>query len=174
MKKKIEQMLNKLKTKIKRKMSKKIIIGKEYWVITTPAGKQSSNGTGTRPSDPKTKVKVINKGGGGANSYLTAATAGGAARAGCVELPCGSWYYDYELKSLTSNVESIDLEIKELKESISVAEAEIKELEERKQFMSEMKVDNFDDEQYKAYQVLKVLGIDDFEKAKQITKILSK
>ena len=155
-------MLNKLKTKLKTKKMEKIIIGKEYWVIQTPAGKPTSNGQGTRPGDAKVKVKILNKGGGGANSYQASPPTGG----------CGSWYYDYELKSTISDVESIDSEITELKKTILDSENEIKELEGKKQFMSDMKVDSFDEESFKAYQVLKVLGIDDFEKAKQITKIL--
>jgi len=165
-------MLNKLLIKLKRKLKmSKIVIGKEYWVVVTPKGLLTSGGVGTNYANLKNKVKVKVTGNNPAlaNTFLTMLLE----QDGVKKNITGGWYYEYELKEVTNTIEDIDSDINILKEEITKKGEEIKALEIKKEFMITMNIDSFDEEAFKAYQVLKVLGIDDFDKAKQITKILS-
>ena len=53
-------------------------------------------------------------------------------------------------------------------------EAEIEVCKNKLTFIEKFGLDAYDEEEFKAYKVLEVLGIEDIAKAKEIVKILSK
>lgn len=161
-----------IKNKLKRKKMK-IEVGKTYKVVTTPNGKQSSHGLGASQGqclDVVVKVTKEHKCGGGGQTQYTCSviTYNGQSYQGQYN------YYEYELKPNAINLETIEEDIKGAKDKMVELETEIKDLEEKKQFLITQKIEEFSDEDFKAYQVLKVMGIDDINKAKQITKILGR
>lgn len=80
----------------------------------------------------------------------------------------GSNYYAYLGEFESPNVTLVDIEksIQELTEQIEL-------LEQRKAFMKETKVTLFNNDEFKAYQILKELNLGDIKQAKAIVKILN-
>lgn len=160
------------KHKFKKKM--KIETGKEYKVIKTPKGKQSSGCMGTNQNNCQEVIVKIN------HQHTSSAYASDAYSATVVKLGgqpyCATNYtvFGYELALNVINIETLNKEITETKEEIVKLTEKIKDCEDKKKFLTEQKIEEFSDEDFKAYQVLKVMGIDDIEKAKQITKILGR
>jgi hypothetical protein len=62
----------------------------------------------------------------------------------------------------------------DLQKDINEKEAEIVELKAKLSFINKFGLDNYDDDEFKAYMVLETLGMEDIQKAKAIVKILSK
>ena len=161
-----------IKNKLKRKKMK-IEVGKTYKVVTTPKGKQSSSGLGVSQGqclDVVVKVTKEHKGCGGGQTQYTCSVITYNGQSYQAQYN----YYEYELKPNVINLETIEEDIKGAKDKMVELETEIKDLEEKKQFLITQKIEEFSDEDFKAYQVLKVMGIDDINKAKQITKILGR
>ena len=150
----------------------KIEIGKEYRVIPTPCGLATSNWNNIEVnSGIKYIVKIVGPYGSIScdNRYSVAEIS----KDGCCSTNTGGWVYDYELAPLVYSIDEIKEQIVNLKSNIADKYTEVNLLEDKLAFMTEHGVENFNEEEFKAYQVLKELGIDDFEKAKRITQILS-
>lgn len=168
----MKKLYNIIKVKIKRKMGNcKIEIGREYRVIPTPCGLTKSEWnceSVNRGVVYTVRVKSLRN--LSRNEFnIESLTKDGI----CFTESTSGWAYDYELVPLVYGIDDIKNQIVNLKTDISEKECVVKQLEDKLAFMTEHGVDNFNDEEFKAYQVLKELGIDDFEKAKRITQILS-
>jgi hypothetical protein len=83
--------------------------------------------------------------------------------------PCGNvgWVYADEVSVCIQTVEEMEKTVLEL-------EVEIMELKSKISFVKKFGLENYDDDEYKAYAVLETIGIEDIQKAKAIVKILSK
>jgi len=62
----------------------------------------------------------------------------------------------------------------QIQKTILEKEAEIVTLKNQLDFINEIGEENYDDNDFKAYQILKEIGITDIKKAKAIVKILLK
>jgi len=167
------KLINYFKNKFKKKM--KIEIGKEYKIIKTPDGKQSSGALGTNGCQEvigkiTRKNPVVNSSYNGAIASYSMQINSLDGQPYCYNCTV----YDYELAPSVINMETIETEIKEAKEKIEELKTRIQDCEDKKKFLTEQGIEEFSDEEFKAYQVLKVMGIDDINKAKQITKILGR
>jgi hypothetical protein len=80
--------------------------------------------------------------------------------------------YEYELHLAPETVEELTLKITECKERIKETEEEIADLESKIDFMKEQGLEVLDAEGYKAFKVLKVLGLGSYAQAMEIVKIL--
>lgn len=161
------------KRKFKKKM--KIEIGKEYKVIKTPKGKQSSGCLGTNQGNCQEVIVKINSQLPTTSGYVCDAYSATVVKLGGQPYFATNYtVFGYELVPNVINLETLNEEITETKEEIAKLTEKIKDCEDKKKFLTEQKIEEFSDEDFKAYQVLKVMGIDDIEKAKQITKILGR
>jgi hypothetical protein len=156
---------------IKQKMGKnKIKIGESYEILKTPCGVGSSNFTGTeKTATSKFIVKVNGVDNSHSNSYRVSMTH----RDGKDYNGGDGWVYEYELKALLSTSEDLKNQIIENEEEISDLNIKNNLLKTKLEFMETQGIENYSDEDFKAYLVLKELGIDDFAKAKNIVKILN-
>jgi hypothetical protein len=155
---------------IKQKMGKnKIKIGESYEILKTPEGYATSNFSGTeRTSMSKFIVKVT----GVDNSHTTSYRVSMTHRDG-KDYNGDGWVYEYELKAQLSTSEDLKNQIIENEEEISDLNIKNNLLKTKLEFMETQGIENYSDEDFKAYLVLKELGIDDFAKAKNIVKILN-
>ena len=64
------------------------------------------------------------------------------------------------------------IKIEDLEKEITDAKSELEIMESKLEFIKQFGLKSFDEEEFKAYKVLKVMGFDDIEKAKEIVKIL--
>ena len=80
---------------------------------------------------------------------------------------CGHAGYVYE-DEIRLNV----IKLEDLKKEVLEKELEIKSLKSKIEYLETYGIDTFDQEEFQAYQVLKVIGIDDIKKAREIVKIL--
>ena len=161
------------KRKFKKKM--KIEIGKEYKVIKTPKGKQSSGCMGTQQNSCQEVIVKINNQLPTSSGYTCDAYSCTVVKLGGQPYYATNYtVYSHELTPNVINLETLNEEIEEAKKEIAKLTEKIKDCEDKKKFLTEQKIEEFSDEDFKAYQVLKVMGIDDIEKAKQITKILGR
>ncbi len=69
-------------------------------------------------------------------------------------------------------LESLSLTKKELNLQIEKLQTEIEEVKNKLSFLEKTGLDEFDDDEFKAFEILKVIGIDDIQKARQIVKLL--
>ena len=156
-------------------------IGKEYKVKQTPKGKVCGNGPGTRPGDDTdVKVKIVRK--------LNSNGHGQMYQARLVHCPVGSVlynqgynqgsnynFYDYELVLGPYNKEVIEKEIAEINEEKAKLDTEIGDLESKIQWMEEVGVTEFDEDEYKVWKTLSLLEDDSvgkIEKMKEIAKMI--
>jgi hypothetical protein len=77
------------------------------------------------------------------------------------------YVYFYEIAPLSSTAEEITEEIKR-------KEDELTELKSKLAFINKIGSDKFDDDEFKAFQILETIGISDIQKAREIVRILSK
>ena len=155
---------------IKQKMGKnKIKIGESYDIIKTPDGKATSNFTGVEKTATSKFIVRVN---GLDNSHSNAYRVSMTHRDG-KPYDGDGWVYDYELKSQLSTVEDLKNQIIDNEEEISELNIKNDLLKTKLEFMETQGIENYSDEDFKAYLVLKELGIDDFAKAKNIVKILN-
>lgn len=85
-----------------------------------------------------------------------------------ISLPNGvgtGWVYDYEIELDITTKEQLTKELREICLQLEDTRAKL-------EFLNAQGLDEFDSEEFKAYQVLKVLGIDDVKKAKEIVRLL--
>jgi hypothetical protein len=75
------------------------------------------------------------------------------------------WVYIHEIELLVETIENIQLSIEE-------KEKELESLKLKLEFINKYGLKCYNAEEFKAYEILKVLGIDDIEKAKKIVEIL--
>jgi hypothetical protein len=83
------------------------------------------------------------------------------------------WVYDHELQPIEIDVNYISERISEIAADISKKQDEVDVLQLKLEFINKFGLKTFKEDEFKAYQVLKELGIDDIEKAKKIVSILS-
>lgn len=163
----MKKLLNKLLIKIKRKMGKfKIEIGGTYQV--TVGDLQSTwRPVGAIDGDVFT-VKILSE--KNCNQYnIASITKNGKPY---TESKNG-WVYDHELRPIEISLEFINQCINEISAEISKKQTEVDILKLKVEFINNFSLKSFREDEFKAYQVLKELGIDDIEKAKKIVSILS-
>lgn len=75
------------------------------------------------------------------------------------------YIYEFEISSCLMKKDEIEAEI-------TRKEEEIKDLKEKLDFINSSGGDTFNEDEYKAQQVLKLMGFDDIKKAKELIRIL--
>lgn len=154
--------------KKKLKMKEKIIVGRQYRLVETPCGKNSSHNN----NYIKGRTTIVEVTGQSSNAVynIRVISMDGVPRC---ETSSG-WVYDYELESISTNAESIAESIEYLEKEKEEIDSNISILKTKLEFLTTQNIKDFNEEEFKAYLVLKELGIDDFAKAKNIVKILGK
>jgi hypothetical protein len=84
------------------------------------------------------------------------------------------WCYEYELAPVKMNVAELEEQIAVKEKEITEANAEIVAIQAKVDFIKSHNLEEYDEEEYKAYAVLETLGMGDIEKARAIIKILNK
>lgn len=78
----------------------------------------------------------------------------------------GGWGYMHEFDFLEPSKEELLIELSE-------AEEQVKNIKMQIQFIDENGLDNYSEELFKAYRIMKVMNLGDLEKAKEVVKILN-
>lgn len=153
-------------------------IGKTYKVKTTPQGKVSSNGPGTRPADGECKLKITRKLNSNNNGQMyqgIVIECDPTVRA--LGYNVGHQYniYDYELVLGPYNKEAIEKEIADINEKKTKLDSEVSELNHKIEWMETIGVSEFDEDEFKVYRTLSLLEDDNvgkIEKMKEIAKLI--
>jgi hypothetical protein len=137
-------------------INKKNMIGKKVKIIKTPCGKQSSNFR-----NEGREMYVVAKYGSTPNSWLLSTSPNGHSV---------GFAYDYEMEVIFINLETIEQEL--LKKQL-----EVETIKDKIKWMKEAGVAEFNEDQFKVYQTLKLLDNNDLstiEKSKLIAELIKK
>jgi hypothetical protein len=140
---------------LKRKKMTKFKNGDKAKFLGCVAGRVSSNNRQVSKGDILTVM-----------SYHCANNVQGyyISRDGCNNL---GFVYDYELETCIVLKELIQKRIEELEAESTIEKAKL-------EYLESVGVEEYDEKEFKAYQVLKIMGIDDINKAKQVAKLFEK
>jgi hypothetical protein len=134
----------------------KIMIGKKVRIIKTPSGKQSSNFR-----NEGREMYVVSKNCSFPNAWLLSTSPNGHSV---------GFAYDYEMEVIFINLETIEQEL--LKKQL-----EVETIKDKIKWMKEAGVAEFNEDQFKVYQTLKLLDNNDLstlEKSKLIAELIKK
>jgi hypothetical protein len=137
-------------------INKKNMIGKKVRIIKTPRGKQSSNFR-----NEGREMYVVEQCVSYSNAWLLSTSPNGHSV---------GFAYDYEMEVIFINLETIEQEL--LKKQL-----EVETLRDKIKWMKEAGVAEFNEDQFKVYQTLKLLDNNDLstlEKSKLIAELIKK
>jgi hypothetical protein len=137
-------------------INKKNMIGKKVKIIKTPCNKPTS-----AFGHIGREMYVVSKYDCTSNSWRLSESPNG---------PSIGWAYDYEMEVININLETIEQEL--LKKQL-----EVETLKDKIKWMKEAGVSEFNDDQFKVYQTLKLLDNNDLstiEKSKLIAELIKK
>jgi hypothetical protein len=84
------------------------------------------------------------------------------------------YVYEIELRAFAATIADMVKVITELEKDIIEKQKEIEDYKLRIKFIETCGLETFDEEEFKAYEVLKIIGVDDIEKARSVIKILNR
>lgn len=158
----------------KKKRMSKVIIGKTYKVKETPQGKAHSNGPGTRVGDGSIKVTITRKLSGDGHGQMYQGTLQNVSEVLLSKgYAVGGTYnfYEHELEVGPYNKETILEEIEEVNKKKVELDNETSELQSKIDWMDEVGVTEFDEDEYKVWKTLTLLEDDSVGKLTKMKEI---
>lgn len=87
---------------------------------------------------------------------------------------CGGWCSLKELQLLTMSKEDLKGVIETYENSIKDMQEKVKDVKSKIEFMETQKLDEFDEDTFKAWKIMQIMGIENIVQAKEIASVFKK